>query len=130
MCDELGRFAQGYKDIKGRNTIFFISRSKVPPNKQVTYTRIVCAIRPQKTETHRVRLIAGGNLISYDGITSTPTAAITTIKDHWNLVISTKGARYATLDIKDFYLNSQLKDYKCMKMHVSLFPEEFFIFAT
>ena len=32
MCNELGRLAQGYKDIKGRNTIFFIPRSGVPPN--------------------------------------------------------------------------------------------------
>jgi len=125
MCNELGRLAQGYKDVKGRNTIFFISRSQVPKHKKVTYARIVCAIRHQKTETHRVRLTAGGNLISYEGTTSTPTAAITTIKAHWNSVISTKGAKYATLDIKDFYLNSKLKDYEYMKMHISLFPDEF-----
>ena len=125
MCNKLGRLAQGYKDIKGRNTIFFILKSKVPSNKKVTYARIVCAIRPQKTETHRVRLTAGGNLISYEGTTSTPTAGITTIKTHWNSVISTPNARYATLDIKDFYLNSKLKEYEYMKMHIGLFPIEF-----
>ena len=125
MHDELGRLAQGYKDIKSRNTIFFVLRSRVPPNKKVTYARIVCATRPQKTKTHRIRLTAGGNLISNDKTTSTPAAAITTIKTHWNSVISSKGARCATLDIKDFYLNSKLKDYEHTKRHVLLFPDKF-----
>jgi len=125
MCNELGRLSQGYKTIKGKNTIFFIAKSKVPKGKRVTYARIVCAIRPQKVETHRVRLTAGGNLITYSGIVSTPTAAMTTIKTHWNSVISTPGSKYATLDIKDFYLNSKLKEYEYMKMHISLIPQEF-----
>ena len=82
MYNELGRLAQGYGDIKGKDTIFFIPKSKVPKHKKVTYTRIVSAIRPQKSEKHRVRLTIGSNLISYAGTTSTPTAAITTIKAH------------------------------------------------
>ena len=82
-------------------------------------------MRPQKTETHRVQLTSGGNFISCDRTTSTPAAAIATIKAHWNSAISTKGAKYAMLDIKDFYLNSKLKEYECMKMRASLFPEEF-----
>ena len=125
MCNELGRLAQGYKDVKGKNTFFFIPRNKVPRHKKVTYARIVCSIRSQKSEIHRVRLTAGGNLMSYEGTTSTPTAAITTIKAHWNSVLSTENAKYATLDIKDFYLNSQLADYEHMKMHMSLFPSDF-----
>ena len=77
-------------------------------------------IRPQKTKTHRVHLTVGGNLISYEGPTSTPTAGTTTIKTHWNLVISTKNAKYATFDIKDFYLNSKLLEYEYIKIHKSL----------
>ena len=125
MCNELGRLAQGFKSVKGRNTIFFIAKAKVPKGKKITYARIVCAIRPQKTETHRVRLTAGGNLISYNGVTSTPTAGITTIKAHWNSVISTPGSKYATIDIKDYYLNSKLKEYEYMRIHISLIPQEF-----
>ena len=124
MCNELGRLAQGYRDVKGKNTIFFIHRNKVPKNKRVTYGRIVCAIRPQKTESHRVRLTAGGNLIEYPGITSTPTSSIKTIKMHWNSVISTPTSRYCTIDIKDFYLNSKLKEYEYMRLPVNLIPKE------
>ena len=125
MCNELGRLTQGHKTVQGRNTMFFIHKNKTPRHKKVTCARIVCSIRPQKTETHRVRLTAGGNLISYEGITSTPTAAITTIKTHWNSVMSTKNARHATLDIKDFFLNSNLIDYEHVKLHISLIPTEF-----
>ena len=125
MCNELGCLSQGYKSIKGRNTIFFIDKAKVPKGKRVTYARIVCTIRPQKAETYRVRLTTGSNLVSHNGIMSTPTAAITTIKAHWNSVISSPGSKYATIDIKDFYLNSKLKDYEYMKIHKSLLPQEF-----
>ena len=72
-----------------------------------------------------MRLIAGGNLVSYNGITSTPIAAITTIKANWNSVILSPGSKYTTIDIKDFYLNSKLEDYEYMKIHKSLLPQEF-----
>ena len=121
----MGHLSQGYKSIKGQNTIFFIDKAKVPKGKRVTYARIVCTIRPQKAETHRVRLTAGGNLVSHNSITSIPTAAITTIKAYWNSVISSPGSKYATIDIKHFYLNSKLEDYEYMKIHKSLLPQEF-----
>ena len=124
FCREIGRLAQGYKDVIGMNTIFPIRRSKVPRNKRVTYGRLVCDIRPQKVETHRVRLTAGGNLIIYNGTTSTPTAAITTIKTHWNSVVSAPRAKYLTLDIKDFYLNSKLDEFEYLRLPFSLFSQE------
>lgn len=112
MCNELGRLAQGCKSIKGRNTIFFINEAKTPKGKHIAHARIVCAHRPCKTETHRVRLTVGWNLISHAGVTSTSTAAITSIKANWNFVISAPNIYYATLDVNDFYLNSRLKDYE------------------
>ena len=125
MCNELERLAQGYKYIQGRDTIFFINKNKVPRHKKIIYVRRVCAICPKKTESHRVQLTAGGNLISYNRTTSTPTAAITIIKAYQNSVISAENARYATLDIKDFYLNSKLKEYEYMKLHITLIPKDF-----
>ena len=46
MYNKLGRLAQGYKTINGRNIIYFIYRNKVPKKKHVTYRRIVYSIRP------------------------------------------------------------------------------------
>jgi hypothetical protein len=53
--------------IEGSNTIFFIPRQSVPKGGFVTYGRFVVDIHHNKTETHRVRLAVGGNLIQYTG---------------------------------------------------------------
>jgi hypothetical protein len=80
----------------------------VPADRKVTYGRIVATIRPQKSETHRVRLTVGGNLIDYPGNVSTPTADMTTAKILFNSVISTPDARFMCTDVKDFYLNTPM----------------------
>jgi hypothetical protein len=66
-ANEFGRLAQGVGGrIEGSNTIYFIPRSAVPPNKTVTYGRFVVDVQPNKEEVHCVRLTIGGNLIKYD----------------------------------------------------------------
>eukprot|EP00978_Attheya_sp_CCMP212_P040157 scaffold216216_cov26-Attheya_sp.AAC.1 len=121
MCNELGRLAQGWGNNKGTNTIFFIERGQIPQGRKATYVKAVCDIRPQKEETHRVRLTAGGNLIDYPGNVSTPTANIKTIKTHWNSV----GSKYMCVDIKDFYLNNDMEIYEYIRIPVEMIPEEF-----
>jgi hypothetical protein len=100
---EFGRLAQGVGGrIEGSNTIFFIPRQAVPKGKIVTYGRFVVEIRPNKTETHRVRLAVGGNLIQYPGNVSTRSADLTTSICLWNRTIFTEGAKYMCLDINNF----------------------------
>ncbi len=41
----------------------------------------------------------------------------------WNSVLSTEGARYMCLDIKNFYLTAALDRYEYMKMPLMLFPK-------
>ena len=49
-ANELGRLAQGLKrGIKGTDTVFFITKQQVPNNQTVTYARIVCSVRPRRT---------------------------------------------------------------------------------
>ena len=78
FANEIGRLVQGFGTSmpSGTNTIFFISKDKVTSGRTVTYGRIVAEIRPQKAETHRTRLTMGGNLISFPGDVTTPTAYI------------------------------------------------------
>jgi hypothetical protein len=60
-ANEFGRLAQGVGGrIEGSTTIFFIPRHAVPKVKIITYGRFVVDIRPNKSETHRVRLTMGG----------------------------------------------------------------------
>jgi len=82
MCRELGRLAQGFDEIKGTNTIKFLTLDEIrniPADRKITYVRIVVDYRPHKPkEPNRVRLIVGGNLIEYPGELTTRTAGLTT----------------------------------------------------
>jgi hypothetical protein len=51
------------------------------------------------------------------------TADLTTSKLLWNSVLSTKGARYMCLDLKNFYPTAALDYYKYMEIPLILFPE-------
>jgi len=129
MCKELGRLAQGFGDlVDGTNTIKFLSREEVrciPADRTVTYARIVVDYRPQKDDPNRVRITVGGNLIDYPYELTTRTTDLTTTKLMWNSVISTKDAKFAVADVKNFYLNTPLDRFEYMKMKISIFPQEF-----
>ena len=64
-----------------------------------------------KTETHRTRLTAGGNLIDYPGEVSTPTSDLNTMKLHINSAISYVKSRYMCMYMNGFYLNNQMDRY-------------------
>jgi hypothetical protein len=82
-------------------------------------------IRPNKTETHRVRLTVGGNLIQYSGDVSARSADITTLKCIWtNITISTEGAKYMCLDVKNFYFGTPMDPFEYMRIPIKLIPQE------
>ena len=124
FANELGRLAQGIRDIPGTNTINFIPFSEVPEGEAVTYGRIVCTYRPQKDEKNRTRLTVGGNLLVALYDVSTPTADLTTAKLLFNSVISTPKARFVTFDLKNFYLETPLPKPRYMRMKLDIIPEE------
>ena len=63
-------------------------------------------------DPHRIRIMAGGNLINYPGELTTRTANLTTSKLMWNSVLSTEGVKYMCLDIKNFYLTAPLDHFE------------------
>ena len=114
MCKDLGTFSQGYKGlVKGKNNFFFMSHDEIrdiPPDKIVTYARIVVDYRPQKAKPNCVRLMVGGNILNVPRDLSTTTADLTTSKILWNSVLSTKYARFACIDIKNMYLQTPMTE--------------------
>jgi hypothetical protein len=65
--------------------------------------RICVNYHPKKDDPNRTRLTVGGNnLINVLGNVSMPTIDMVTVKLHLNSVISTKGAHYCTINLKDF----------------------------
>jgi hypothetical protein len=85
---------------------------------------VTCLIRPEKTnEPNRTRLVAGGDRVHYPFNAGTPTANLLTIKLLINTVISTTGARFFTMDIKNFYLWTPLTRYEYMQLKLSNMPD-------
>ena len=126
--NEIGRLFQGLGKLSdmpsGSNCCYFIPKHKIPPGKKPTYIRIVCADRPEKENPHRVRWTAGGDKITYLGNVSTKTADITTAKCLFNSVLSTPAARFMTLDISDFYLESHMSplQYEYLRIPIWMIP--------
>ena len=112
--------------IAGTGTFFPIRKRDIPQGRTATYGNFVCDIRPHKAETHRVRLTLGGNLLDFPGDPSSPAVSVTNAKLHINSTISDakRGARYFTLDIKNFYLGSPLSYYQYVRIPVALLPAE------
>jgi len=91
----------------------------------VTYGLITTLIRPEKIdEPNRTRLVAGGDRVHYPGDAGTPTANLLTVKLLINIIISTAGANFMTMDIKDFYLNTPMARYEYTRLRIADMPEE------
>ena len=110
LTNDIGQLLQGICDIKGTNTFFCIPKSEVPFNrrKDVTYARIGVVYKPDKLEKNRFRVTVGGDRLTVLVDCSAPTADLPTIKCLWNLVLSTPGAKYFTMDVSNFYLGSPM----------------------
>ena len=120
--NEIGRLAQGMPGRNiGTNTIFFVKKDQVLRDraKDVTYGLITTLIRPEKIEEpNRTRLVAGGDRVHYPGDAGTPTADLLTVKILLNSIISTPNAKFMTMDIKDFYLNTPMARYEYMRLRL------------
>ena len=125
-ANEFGRLAQGLPDkrVEPTNTMFFIPFSQVPKHKRPTYARFVCSYRPQKAEPYRTQITVGGNLIDYPGNLSMKVADMTTFKILVNSTLSTPGACWLGLDVKNYYLGTPMDDYEYMFIPINSIPEE------
>ena len=126
-ANEFGRLAQGVGDrIKGTNTMKFIHKQDVPRkrSRDVTYASFLCKVRNEKTERNRTRIVVGGDRTNYTGEVATPTAEMLVAKLLFNSVISTKGARFMTADISNFYLNTPLERPEYIRLKLDDIPDE------
>ena len=112
--------------VEGTDTIFFIRKDQIPPErlKDSTYAQIVCNVRPEKDKKEQARITVGENLINCPDNCGTPTANLLTVKLLSNSVISTRGAKFMTIDIKNFYLCTPLKRPEYVKMKLDNFPDD------
>ena len=81
--------------------------------------------RPDNFNLYRTQLTVGGNDIKYPGDCGTPTMGMLTVKFLLNSSVSTPGANFVTIDIKDFYLNMPMDRFEYIWMKLGDLPEDF-----
>ena len=106
--------------------MFFTKKDKIPKDRKITYANFICNIRPKKSETHRVRLTAGGNKIDYPGDPSSPEVSLLNVKIRINSTISRakNNAKYMCIDIKNFCLGTPMNYFQYMRIHKKIIPQE------
>ncbi len=62
-------------------------------------------------------------MVNYPGDCGTPTADMLLVKILLNSVISTKGAKFMTADIKNFYLMTPMKRYEYVRLKLIDIPD-------
>ena len=99
--------------------MFFTTKYRIPKDRRITYSNFICNIHTQKSETHHVRLTAGGDKINYPDDPSSPEVSLLNVKIHINSTISRAkhNAGYICIDIKKFYLGTPMKYFQYMRIH-------------
>jgi hypothetical protein len=134
-ANELGRLCQGVgtgntpagQRVAGTDTFICIEYNDIPPHKrrEICHTMVVCEVHPDKDDPDRTRITIGGNRICYPGDVGTNTASLELVKLLLNSVLSREGARFSTIDIKNFYLDTPMPDPEYIRIKLSNIPDEF-----
>jgi hypothetical protein len=89
----------------------------------MTYGSFVVDIKDHKEERERTILTVEGDQIEYRGDKYTRTAGLTTAKTLINSVISTLGAKFLVIDIKNFYSNTPLGRFEYRVINLASLPQ-------
>jgi hypothetical protein len=104
-----------------------IHYNKVPLDKvhEITYynPQVKEKITSNGTIEYRVRGAVGGDRITPTGDVSSQTAELEAVKILLNSVISTPGARFITIDIKDFFLGTPMEKPEYVRIPLKLIPD-------
>ncbi len=86
---------------------------------------VVCEVCPDNDDPNCTRIAIGSNRICYPGNVGTNTASLELLKLLLNSVHSQKGARFSSIDLKNFYLDMPMSEpeYVCIK--ISDIPDKF-----
>jgi hypothetical protein len=117
-ANKLGHLCQGIstgpnngKQVKGTNILFHIQNNHIPDGRlrKITSSKVVCKVQPKKGNiTNQTHSTIGGNNIAYPRDIRTPTGSIELVKLLINSIVFQHNVCLATMDLKDFYLNTPL----------------------
>ena len=97
-----------------------------PQNRDVTYASFVLDYRPLKSEPNCVHITVGGDRLTYNSDSGSPAANLLKTKLLINSTISdaSRGARFMSADLKDFFLATPMEGDKFMKVKYKHFPDD------
>jgi hypothetical protein len=134
-ANKLGRLCQGIisgptpnsQRLAGTNTFCLINYNDIPlhKRKEICHTMVVCKVRPEKDNPDHTCITIGGNRICYPGNVGTTTALLKLVKLLLNSILFRKGARFSTIDIKNFYLDTPMPDLEYVCIKISDIPDKF-----
>ena len=117
--NKLGRLCQGIdvnptnpakQRVQETNTFHDIRYDGIPLDRQkgIYFSKVVCTFRPEKSDPNITHITIAGQNIKNPGDVGTKTASLDLLKFLLNSVLSRKGAKFVTFDIKNFYLQTLL----------------------
>jgi hypothetical protein len=111
-CQGIGMGPTSTQRIAGTNTFFLVDYHDILSHKckEICHTMVVCKVCSEKVDLDCTHITTGGNRICYPGNIGTNTASIELIKLILNSVLSRKGDRLSTIDLKNFYLVTPMPD--------------------
>ncbi len=133
--NELGQLCQGKgtepypntKRVADTNTFFLINYYNILCHKQkeICHTMVVCKVHPEKDDPDCTRKMIGGNCICFMGNVGTNTTSLELVKLLLNSMFSCSGARFSSIDLKNFYLNTIMPDPKYVRIKIADITTEF-----
>jgi hypothetical protein len=98
---------------------------KIPAerHREIAYSKVVCKVQPEKgDDADRTHITIGSNNIAYPGDVGTPMSSFELAKYS---VLSQQKARLATIDLKNFYLNTPLDRPEYVHIKLADIPQVF-----
>ena len=126
MCQSVdkGTNVENKQRAKGTNTFKVIHYTNIPVERcKETYNRVVCELRPQKYDPHRIHITIGGNCIYYPVDVGAPTGSFYIFKLIINIVLSRCDARFASFDINNFYLEIPMDSPEYVLINILNIPQ-------
>jgi hypothetical protein len=111
----------------GTNIHFYLTHTEIsciPKDWSVTFAQIVIDHRPQKDDSNWVWITVGGYLIDYPYELTTSATNMVSAKTMWNSVISTSGAKYGGIDIKNMYIKTLFDQNEYMQTPLKFFSRQ------
>ena len=90
--------------VTGTKTFKAVLYEEIPRDRrsQITYSKFVCEVRPEKPDPNRTQITINGSRIIYPGDVATHTGSLELVKLIINSVLSRHDAKFACFDISNF----------------------------